>query len=105
MILSHLRLKNWRNFRSVDVRLGERVFLVGPNASGKSNLLDAVRFLRDVAKDGGGLQKAIADRNGISKIRSLAARRDPDIEIDVALSETTEEEPTWRYAIGIRQQV
>jgi len=33
MIVSHLILKNWRNFQVVDVSLQERVFLVGPNAS------------------------------------------------------------------------
>ena len=33
-----LKLKNWRNFVSVDLRLGERVFITGPNTSGQSNL-------------------------------------------------------------------
>ena len=33
MIVSHITLKNWRNFQSVDVDMGNRVFLVGPNAS------------------------------------------------------------------------
>ncbi len=37
-------LVNWKNFSSVDVELQQRVFLVGPNASGKSNFLDAFRF-------------------------------------------------------------
>ncbi len=32
MIISRLRLKNWRNFREVDVPLQERQFIVGPNA-------------------------------------------------------------------------
>ncbi|MCC6394681.1 MAG: AAA family ATPase, partial [Bryobacterales bacterium] len=49
MIISQLVLRNWRNFRTVDVRLTDRVFIVGPNASGKSNLLDSIRFLRDIA--------------------------------------------------------
>ncbi len=80
MIISQLDLKNWRNFRSLNVRLAERVFIVGPNASGKSNLLDALRFLRDIAKPGGGLQQAIFQRGG------LAARREPDVEIEVELA-------------------
>mgnify|MGYP003325831793 CR=1 FL=1 len=37
MFISHIILKNWRNFLSVDVGLGDRVFVVGPNACGKSN--------------------------------------------------------------------
>jgi predicted ATPase len=103
MIVSNLVLKNWRNFRSVDVRLTDRVFVIGPNAAGKSNLLDVLRFLRDIAKAGGGLQAAITRRGGLSKIRCLAARREPDVEIEVELSEGTK--PSYRYAIGMTQQV
>ena len=104
MRISKIVLKNWRNFRSAEVELGERVFLVGPNASGKSNFLDAIRFLRDVAKAGGGLQPALAGRGGLSKVRCLAARKDPDVEIDVTLTDDDGGED-WRYAIGIRQEV
>lgn len=104
MIVSRIVLKNWRNFREVDVALGNRAFLVGPNASGKSNFLDAFRFLRDIVKPGGGLQKAVSDRGGVSKIRCLAARKHPDIELEVNLSESPMQEPIWRYSIGIKQQ-
>ncbi|MCH8149445.1 MAG: AAA family ATPase [Planctomycetes bacterium] len=104
MIVSHITLKNWRNFQVVDVPLGDRVFLVGPNASGKSNFLDAFRFLRDIAKAGGGLQRAVGDRGGLSKIRCLAARRYPDVEIDVTLSSSPDNGIKWRYAIGMKQQ-
>jgi predicted ATPase len=105
MIVSRIKLKNWRNFQEVDVPLRERMFLVGPNASGKSNLLDVFRFLRDIAKsEGGGLQKAVRDRGGISKLRCLFARREPQIEIEVQLADTPDAEPAWRYSIGIRQE-
>ena len=100
MRISQLTLRNWRNFQTVSVVLRERMFIVGPNASGKSNLLDAIRFLRDVARDGGGLQAAITQRGGLSKIRCLSARAKPDVEIDVEL--TSAKGPTWRYALGIQ---
>lgn len=105
MIVTHLSVKNWRNFPRIEVDLQERQFIVGANASGKSNPLDIFRFLRDIAKtEGGGFQKAVKDRNGVSKIRSLAARRDPEITIEVALAEVAGGEPTWRYAIGFQQE-
>ncbi len=104
MIVSHLTLRNWRNFRSVDVDLRERVFVAGPNASGKSNLLDALRFLRDIAKAGGGLQTAVGERGGLSKIRCLAARRWPDVELEVHLADGAAASATWKYAIGIKQE-
>lgn len=105
MIVSRVILKNWKNFRNVDVELGERMFIVGPNASGKSNFLDVFRFLSDLAKDGGGLQKAIKERGGVSKVRCLAARQDPDIEIEVHLSDGVSKKPIWRYALGIKQEL
>ena len=78
LILRHVRitrleLKNWRNFQQADLALAGRLFLVGPNAAGKSNLLDAIRFLRDLAVDGGGLQQAVKTRGGVSRVRNLAA--------------------------------
>lgn len=106
MLVSRLKLKNWRNFQRVeDIPLRQRQFIVGPNASGKSNLLDVFRFLRDIAKaEGGGLQKAVNDRGGVSKLRCLAARRDPEIVIDISLSNNPDEDPIWRYQIGLKQE-
>lgn len=104
MIVTHLTAKNWRNFRSIDVDLRERQFIVGPNASGKSNFLDIFRFLRDIAKsEGGGLQKAIKDRLGVSKVRSLAARKDPETAIEITLGEQSGGLSEWRYGLGIKQ--
>lgn len=104
MIISRLYLRNWRNFPRIDVQVGQRIFLVGPNAAGKSNLLDAVRFLHDIATPGrGGLQQAIAERGGLSKIRCLAARQSPDVGLEIDLSDDIKSPPLWKYALGIKQ--
>ena len=71
---AEIELRNWKNFTAAKVSLADRVFIVGPNASGKSNFLDAFRFLRDLVLDGGGLAKAVESREGLSKVRSLFAR-------------------------------
>jgi predicted ATPase len=94
-------LENWRNFQHVDVDLQNRVFLVGPNASGKSNFLDAFRFLREIVASRGGFQKSVATRGGVSRIRNLAARRSPDIVIAVALQE--KDKVSWRYRLAFSQ--
>lgn len=96
-----VRLDNWRNFRSVNLALGKRVFIVGPNASGKSNLLDAFRFLSDIAA-GGGLQRAVAKRQGLSKIRCLAARRYPDVSLQVSIGDDADS-PEWIYSLDLNQ--
>lgn len=106
MLITRLKLKNWRNFRDVDVKLGPRGYLIGANASGKSNFLDVFRFLRTIAQsEGGGLQKALKDRGGITKLRSLHARMDPEVRIEIALSESAADSaPTWRYALAFKSE-
>ncbi len=101
MRFAKIHLENWRNFTRVDVSLQQRMFLVGPNAAGKSNLLDAFRFLRDLVRVGGGLEKAVADRGGISHLRSLVARRYSDITIDVHINNG--DDTNWQYRIKISQ--
>ncbi len=96
-----IALKNWKNFAQVEVSIPDRLFLVGPNASGKSNLLDAFRFLRDLASTGGGFQEAVARRGGVTAIRCLAARRQPAIEIRVDLKANDGNE--WSYEIAFNQ--
>ena len=105
MIINRLIAKNWRNFQQIDVHLSERQFILGANASGKSNLLDIFRFLRDIVKaEGGGFQKAVKERGGLSKIRSLAARRDPEVTIEIHLAEDSDSAATWKYGLGFRQE-
>jgi predicted ATPase len=97
-----VRLANWRNFTVVDVELRQRAFLVGPNASGKSNLLDVFRFLHDIVAVGGGLQEAVRKRGGISRLRSLAARQKPDIGIQVCIG-NAENPNAWQYELHFAQ--
>lgn len=97
-----LRLLNWKNFARAEIAIQDRVFLVGPNASGKSNFLDAFRFLRDLASSGGGFQEAVARRAGVSAIRCLAARRYPDVEIAVELQEG-DNGARWGYELAFNQ--
>ena len=104
MIITHLSATNWRNFRQIDVPLSERQFIVGPNASGKSNFLDIFRFLRDIVKnERGGLQEAVASRGSVAIIQSLVVEQDAEVAIEVRLADTSESAETWRYAVGFRQ--
>ncbi|WP_294052790.1 AAA family ATPase [Thiolapillus sp.] len=106
MYITYLKLKNWRNFRNAEMDLAPVSYIIGPNAVGKSNLLDVFRFLRDICKpEGGGLQKAVKERDGISKLRCLHARPDPEVLIEVHISERVDdEEPSWRYILGFKPE-
>ncbi len=105
MRITRLALTNWRNFKQAQVELGGRAFIIGPNASGKSNMLDALRFLRDIAKPTGGLAAALAapHRRGFREVRCLEARRPSyvGIEIDVG---TDEQPKLWTYVLRLQQR-
>ena len=95
-------MENWRNFTQVDVALQRRVFLIGPNASGKSNLLDVFRFLQDIVAVGGGFQQAVRKRGGVSRLRCLAARRYPEVVVRVRVGE--DDHPAdWEYELRFTQ--
>lgn len=102
MIVTRLKLENWKNFHQCNVRLSERCFVVGANASGKSNFLDVFRFLRDITRTGGGLQAAVASRGGMKKIRCLAARTRSFISIGTTLASSLENETEWEYKLAFK---
>lgn len=83
MKFERIELKNWKNFTAAEVELEQRAFIIGPNASGKSNFLDALRFLRDLVLPGGGLAEAVRIRGGMKSVRSLYARRESEVAIKV----------------------
>ena len=49
-MLTALRLKNFKNFADETLRMGPFTIIVGANASGKSNIRDALRFLHGVGR-------------------------------------------------------
>ncbi|MDA8079926.1 MAG: AAA family ATPase [Nitrospiraceae bacterium] len=100
MYISQLKLRNWKNFKQTEGSFQHRVFLIGPNASGKSNLLDALRFLRDLTING--LSKAVAERGGVSLLRCLAATRYSSIDLDVTLADDSGD-THWGYRLVFSQ--
>lgn len=106
MLITHLKLTNWRNFREADIDLAPHAYVIGANASGKSNLLDVFRFLRTVAQsDGGGMQKAIKERGGMGKLRSLHARKNPEVGIEISVKESFDDAvPRWTYCLAFKTE-
>lgn len=106
MYVQRLKIENWKNFQKGDIKLSRRLFIVGPNASGKSNFLDIFRFLRDLyLPRGGGFRQAVETRGGVSSIRCLAARQYSDISIDVEINDekSSNEKGIWRYLLRFSQ--
>ena len=52
IVIRRVSLRNFKSIRRCDVELHPLSILVGPNASGKSNFLDALRFVKDALDAG-----------------------------------------------------
>ncbi|HEX9736127.1 MAG TPA: AAA family ATPase [Thermoanaerobaculia bacterium] len=67
-MIRRLTISNYRSLgQDVDLRLGPLTALVGQNGSGKTNVVDALRFLGDCMRLG--LEGAITKRHGIGAVR------------------------------------
>ena len=62
-MITRLHLKNFKNFRDATLELGPLTVLVGTNASGKSNLRDAFRFIHGMSR-GYNLAEIIGEKYG-----------------------------------------
>ncbi|MFQ5664203.1 MAG: AAA family ATPase [Terriglobia bacterium] len=98
-MLKTLRVKNYLSLRDLDLELTGRNVLVGPNMAGKSNLVDCLRFLTQVAQMG--LIKAFIDRGGFSEVVWKGTPTGHRISISLSGEEQAEGEPTARYQYEI----
>ena len=114
-MLRRIQALNYRSLRYVDVYLdGSFHMLVGPNASGKSTLLDVIGFLGDLVSDG--LDTAVERRtNNFQDLVWNRQRESPRFELAVELEvpealrlklpDNIEEGRTYRffrYEVAIR---
>ena len=101
MQITHVTAHNWRNFKNLDVAVADRLLIVGPNAAGKSNLLDLFRFLGDISRKGGGLAAALEARGGLSRVRCLFSRNNHKGELAIMV-DLRDGEDEWRYELAIK---
>lgn len=62
-MITELHLKNWKSFADSMIYIDSIMFLIGTNASGKSNVLDALSFLKKLA-EGTQIKDAVASVRG-----------------------------------------
>ncbi len=71
MFLKSAHIKHFKSLDDVSITFSDPItVLVGPNAVGKSNIVDCLRFVRDAtAVD---LEHAVSSRGGIGRVRQLS---------------------------------
>ena len=70
-MITSIRMVNFKNFVDETLRLGPFTMVVGTNASGKSNIRDAFRFLHGIGR-GYTLMEVVPWRLPVSLIPCLA---------------------------------
>jgi predicted ATPase len=81
MKIKKIHLRNFKNFEDVTVALGDMNVLIGANASGKSNFLSALKFLRDIQQFG--MEDAVSLQGGIEYIGRFGMKEGDEILIKV----------------------
>ncbi len=107
MFLKSLHIQHYRSLASVEINgLRPLTLLTGRNAAGKSNVIDVLKFLRDIAAHG--LDYAMSERGGITIVRQYSARKPFKISIKAIMAQTLESgderEATYDVTIGSLSQ-
>lgn len=82
-VITHLHFKNWRSLRDVTIdNLTPLTVFVSANSSGKTNILDALRFLRQSVTQG--IESAVLNWGGRHKIRRVGASDADIVELEIS---------------------
>ena len=88
MFIKHLSLASFRNYKNAEIALQPGVnLLVGPNGQGKTNLVEAIRYLSTLASHRvAGYLPLIKQDEPQAAIRAMASHADRDILIELELN-------------------
>jgi len=67
-MLTHLKVKNYRSLKDMELSLGPLVVLIGPNGSGKSNILDLLRIVQQLFTPRSRTDEVLAVRGGYKEV-------------------------------------
>lgn len=99
-MIKQLRLENWKSFRDATLHIDPLTVLIGTNASGKSNALDALQFLARIAA-GGALTTALQGDHNLPGLRGGLewATRHPHRAFALGVTVQTDERTEYSYRI------
>ena len=109
-MIRQLHVRNFKSLRDVRLSLGTRNVLVGPNMSGKSNILSVFHFLARLARPSPGISGLAGALNAVEGFTALAwqgSKGDDanlvsiELEGDLGGIHEAEPETTWTYRIDI----
>ncbi|MFZ1237833.1 MAG: AAA family ATPase, partial [Anaerolineae bacterium] len=98
-MIGQLKVKNYRSLADVTVSFDVLTVLVGLNGSGKSNLVDVLRFVSEALTHG--LDSAVIKRHGMSALRRWSGKGRPyDVEIGLSVSGNGTLAADYQFTLG-----
>src|SRR4051794_19522212 len=97
--LKRVKIRNYKSIASCDVELGPFTILVGRNGSGKSNFLDAIRFVGDALRDS--LEHAVRGRTLWSDVADASTELS-DFQIELSVTLPSGDTATYGLRLGAR---
>lgn len=99
--VTRVTLRNYRSIEQCDVRLRPLTLLVGRNGAGKSNFLDALRFLTEALQHS--LQQAFNSRGGIAAVRRKSTGHPRNFAMRFELVLPAGRTAIYRFAVAARR--
>jgi len=103
-MLKQLILENWKSFRYAELPIDPLTVLIGTNASGKSNVVEALEFLQRIVR-GEDIEAALAGDKTLPSIRGGVewAARKPETQFTLkAVLQGEDENPDYFYSITVQ---
>lgn len=101
-MLTKLRFKNWRSLQDVTIdNLTPLTVFIGANSSGKTNIVDGLKFLREANEHG--INQAVHNRRGMARIAASELSNNDTTELSFA-SVIDHEGMEYTYILGIRSR-
>jgi predicted ATPase len=96
--LGRVKIRNYKSIGTCDVLLRRLTILVGRNGSGKSNFVDALRFIVEGLQTS--LENAIRARGGIDEVRRRSTGHPRNFAVELAMNLPDFHTATYGFEIG-----
>jgi predicted ATPase len=96
-MLKKLIIHHFKSLENVEIDFSNITVFVGNNASGKSNVIDAIRLVRDAVSNG--LDRAIGDRHGIESVRQWSPTKPYRMSFTILFDEEVTFRGRYHFAI------
>lgn len=97
-MITELRLQNWKSFADAKIFIDPLTIVIGTNASGKSNIFDALKFLRALSTPRYVTEVLNELRGGVS---GAIRRGETFCKLSIVVSDEVEDGTEWCYEVGL----